>query len=136
MNNTLTYNSVSKYQIDAVLEKFGLTEKVDGVQGETTLSGESPLGEFIMQVAFVPLSGQLTVVVIKKPTLVALSTIDGHIRAALAEAAAAADTTEDQGDKTTAAPPKKPAATSVAAPATPITPTAPVVPPASPSTKQ
>jgi hypothetical protein len=87
MTETLTYYAVAPKTIEAIMSMWNLQE-VKGKEGETTISGKTPLGEVTLQVAYMPLSGQLTVVVLNRPLLLSVDTINAHIKTAIAAAAA------------------------------------------------
>ena len=78
MSNTLTFYSVSKVQVDRLLEHLGLTPDEEGM-----VSGETPLGKLTCQVAYVEPSGQLSVTVIDKPMFLTFATIEAHVKDAL-----------------------------------------------------
>jgi hypothetical protein len=91
MNQTFTYYSVSKEQVEKVLAKLGAS----GDANEGTLEGETPLGKVAGSYAFHEGSGQLQVTITKIPPFLSVHMIDGTIKTALVKAAQVGDVVVD-----------------------------------------
>lgn len=107
MSNVLTFYSVGADQVAHLFKDFGVDIK--GNETEGAIEGKTPLGDVKMEYSFHAQSGQLTVVVVHKPFLLSMNTIDSQIKGKLAEADGAVPPAE-----------------------TPVSPTVPAAPPATP----
>lgn len=83
MSNTFSFYSVSSDVADTLRSAFASSIEADNI-----VRGKTPLGEVELQYDYSAASGQLTIVVLKKPYFVSMGMIQDHLRDALNSCAA------------------------------------------------